>query len=113
MQAKPKTVGYNFPTLKDIVPFLEPTASGITASWARNAARKYGCFITAGYPEKSGDEEGEFYNSAITVNPEGETVAHYRKTFLYETDERWALEGSGFYSGEIPKLGKAAIGICE
>lgn len=56
----------------------------------------------------------EYYNSAITVNPEGETIANYRKTFLYYTDETWALEGQdGFYGGEIDGLGKVAMGICE
>ncbi|KAF3063953.1 hypothetical protein GL218_02179 [Daldinia childiae] len=33
----------------------------------------------------------EYYNSAIVVNGEGETIGNYRKSFLYYTDETWAL----------------------
>lgn len=56
----------------------------------------------------------EYYNSAIVVNAEGETIANYRKSFLYYTDETWALEGpDGFYDGEIDGLGNTAMGICK
>ncbi|KAL6836231.1 hypothetical protein J3E69DRAFT_373354 [Trichoderma sp. SZMC 28015] len=55
----------------------------------------------------------EYYNSAIVVNGDGETIANYRKYFLYYTDESWALEGNrGFYDGYIPGLGNTSIGIC-
>lgn len=55
----------------------------------------------------------EYYNSAITVNADGETVANYRKSFLYVTDETWALEGpNGFYDDDIEGLGRVAMGIC-
>lgn len=48
------------------------------------------------------------------VNGDGETIANYRKSFLYYTDETWALEGNrGFYDGFIPGLGNTSIGICE
>ena len=30
------------------------------------------------------------YNSTITISPKGDTLAHYRKTHLYYTDETWA-----------------------
>jgi len=75
--------------------------------------------VTVGYPEKVDVSEiwpasPEYYNSAITVNADGETIANYRKTFLYCRDETWALEGlDGFYDGEIPGLGNVAIGICK
>ncbi|KAF4632359.1 hypothetical protein G7Y89_g5769 [Cudoniella acicularis] len=110
--------GYNFRSLQHITPFLEPTAAGITSLWARTTALKYNCVVTAGYPEKvdvraKWPAGPEYYNSAITVNQEGETVANYRKCFLYYTDETWALEGpDGFYSGEIDGLGKVVMGIC-
>ncbi|KAJ0372588.1 hypothetical protein COL154_000321 [Colletotrichum chrysophilum] len=74
-------------------------------------------FSVAGYPEKA-DVSGswptgpEYYNSAIVVNEEGETIANYRKSFLYYTDESWALEGDGFFEGFIPGLGHTSIGIC-
>ncbi|KAJ6782562.1 hypothetical protein PWT90_04554 [Aphanocladium album] len=109
--------GYNFKSLQDISPFLEPSGSGITSLWARTMALRYNCVVTAGYPEKvdvspKWPTGPEYYNSAIVVNADGETIANYRKSFLYYTDESWALEGKGFYKGFIPGLGNTAIGIC-
>lgn len=48
------------------------------------------------------------------VNGDGETVANYRKSFLYMIDESWALEGrNGFFGGHIEGLGDTAMGICK
>lgn len=74
--------------------------------------------MTAGYPEKVDvshrwPASPEYYNSAITVSAEGETIANYRKSFLYYTDETWALEGDGFFHGPIEGLGNVAMGICK
>ncbi len=55
----------------------------------------------------------EYYNSAILINNDGETVANYRKKFLYYTDETWALEGrNDFFAKKLPGLGRTAMGIC-
>ncbi|KAL7818703.1 hypothetical protein V8C44DRAFT_174713 [Trichoderma aethiopicum] len=108
--------GYNFKSLQDISPFLEPSGSGISALWARTMALKYNCTVLVGYPEKVDVSPNwptgpEYYNSAIVVNGDGETIANYRKSFLYYTDESWALEGNrGFYDGYIPGLGNTSIG---
>lgn len=82
-------------------------------------ALKYNCNVSVGYPEKV-DVSGkwptgpEYYNSNIVVNGDGETIANYRKSFLYHTDQTWALEGQGgFYDGWIPGLGNTSIGICK
>ncbi|KAM0275778.1 hypothetical protein ACHAQH_007401 [Verticillium albo-atrum] len=110
--------GYNFKSLEHIAPYLEPSGSGITALWARTTALKYNCVVAAGYPEKVDPSPKwptgpEYYNSAIIVNGDGETVANYRKSFLYYTDETWALEGdTGFFEGYIPGLGHTSMGIC-
>ncbi|KAF9881197.1 hypothetical protein CkaCkLH20_01347 [Colletotrichum karsti] len=110
--------GYNFKSLQQISPFLEPSGSGITSLWARTTALKYNCNVVVGYPEKVDVSSQwptgpEYYNSAIVVNGDGETIANYRKSFLYYTDETWALEGNqGFYEGWIPGLGNTSIGIC-
>ncbi len=75
--------------------------------------------MTVGYPEKvdvspKWPTGPEYYNSAIVVNGDGETIANYRKSFLYYTDETWALEGNrGFYDGFLPGLGNTSIGICK
>ncbi|KAI1658933.1 carbon-nitrogen hydrolase [Daldinia decipiens] len=112
--------GYNFKSLQQISPFLEPQGSGVTALWARTVALKYNCVTIVGYPEscdvKAKWPTGpEYYNSAIVVNGEGETIGNYRKSFLYYTDETWALEGGeGFWQGTIPGLGNrnTSLGIC-
>ncbi|KAK7751659.1 hypothetical protein SLS62_006319 [Diatrype stigma] len=110
--------GYNFKSLQEISPFLEPSRSGITSLWARTTALKYNCVVAAGYPEKvdvsnNWPTSPEYYNSLIVVNDEGETIANYRKTHLYYTDETWALENpKGFYQGWIPGIGPTAMGIC-
>lgn len=63
--------------------------------------------------EESSDPP-EYYNSVIAMNNSGDTIAHYRKTFLYYTDDTWALEGrEGFYGGIIPGLGTTSMGICR
>jgi protein N-terminal amidase len=91
---------------------LEPTGSGTTSLWARITALKYNCVVCVGYPEKVETERWQYYNSAMIVNKNGETVANYRKTFLYPRDETWALEGPDeFFDGTIPGLGYTAMGI--
>jgi predicted amidohydrolase len=111
--------GYNFKSLQQISPFLEPSGSGISALWARTTALKYDCNVLVGYPEKvdvfkQWPTPPEYYNSAILINGDGETIANYRKSFLYAIDETWALEGKPhFFSDYIPGLGHTAIGICK
>lgn len=111
--------GYNFRSLSEITPFLEPSGSGISALWARTTALKHNCHVVVGYPEKvdvaqKWPASPEFYNSAIIVSKDGETIANYRKSFLYAVDETWALEGQdGFFEGYIDGLGDVAMGICK
>ncbi|KAI1458499.1 carbon-nitrogen hydrolase [Annulohypoxylon moriforme] len=110
--------GYNFRSLRDISPFLEPTGAGISSVWARTTALKYNCTTIVGYPEKMDvsrqwPTSPEYYNSALMVNQDGDTIGNYRKTHLYYTDETWALEGSGFFTGRLPGVkGNVAMGIC-
>lgn len=103
--------GRNFQSLEHIMPCLEPQSAGITALWARVVALKYSCDIIVGYPEKVNETSHEHYNSAIMINADGDTIANYRKSFLYGADERWAQEsnefyaeagGDRFYAGTVP-----------
>ncbi|KFZ01427.1 hypothetical protein V501_10003 [Pseudogymnoascus sp. VKM F-4519 (FW-2642)] len=110
--------GYNFKSLHDIAPFLEPTTSGPSADWARATARRLNCTVVVGYPETvdvsaKWPTSPEYYNAAVAVSASGATLANYRKSFLYYTDETWALEGpDGFFQGEFEGLGDVAMGIC-
>ncbi|KAK5065267.1 hypothetical protein LTR84_001105 [Exophiala bonariae] len=123
--------GYNHPSLQAIAPFLEPTAAGPSTKWAARTAKRLKCTVAVGYPEaaEGGNfntvfdrhitaEEGSIaYNSLVFVSSTGDVVAHYRKSFLYYTDETWAQEGQGFWAGVLPVGGngqqmKAVAGIC-
>lgn len=120
--------GYNFHSLEEITPFLEPTTSGISTQWAIQVARHYTCHVTIGYPELAIHETPRTqYNSTVTVSPTGAVLCNYRKSFLYYTDETWASEGPGsrshnladptspdapFQCKDIGELGKVTMGIC-
>ena len=71
-----------------------------------------------GYPEKVDVSEAwpaspEYYNSALVVDGSGDIVGNYRKSFLYYTDETWALEEAfSAFQRTIPGLGNVALGIC-
>lgn len=71
-----------------------------------------------GYPEQAfsttkEDGSADLFNSVIIVDGDGEIFGNYRKQHLYYTDETWAEEGTGgFYSGHLPRIGQAALGIC-
>ncbi|PSN70996.1 N-terminal asparagine amidohydrolase-like protein [Corynespora cassiicola Philippines] len=105
--------GYNFQSLQEITPYLEPTTSGISTQWAIQVALHYKCHVTVGYPEITTTEPKTQYNSTVTVSPTGVVLNNYRKTFLYYTDETWSSEGpSRFFSGPLGSLGKVTLGIC-
>ncbi|KAL5866318.1 hypothetical protein ACKVWH_011568 [Pyricularia oryzae] len=107
--------GYDFESLEEIQPYLEPKGSGISALWARTTALKYDCKVALGYPESSTDWSGpvRHFNSLLLVNEDGETLANYRKQHLYYTDETWCKEGTGgFFQGEVDGIGQTAMGIC-
>ncbi|PLB53684.1 carbon-nitrogen hydrolase [Aspergillus steynii IBT 23096] len=96
-------LGYNFPSLEAIRPYLEPTGQGASANWARDVAKRYRCKVCVGYPEIEtrpgsqdgvNDEQETCYNSLLVVDETGEVLVNYRKTFLYYTDETWAEEGT-------------------
>ncbi|GAM86724.1 hypothetical protein ANO11243_047430 [Dothideomycetidae sp. 11243] len=107
--------GYNFPSLQAITPYLEPTAAGPSTIWAQNTAARLDCHVCIGYPEACTVEPGTNYNSQVIVSPVGAVVTHYRKSFLYYTDETWAAEGQGFAAAVIPAFGifeTVVTGIC-
>lgn len=87
-----------------IKPYLEPSGTGPSASWARETAKRLQCKVCVGYPEiesaSPDTEQVKYYNSLLVVDEDGKVIHNYRKSFLYFTDETWAAEGSverGFY----------------
>jgi len=128
--------GYNFPDLEAIKPYLEPTAAGPSTHWAIATAQREKCAVLVGYPEIHTDAiDGTTtnYNATVTVSPDGTVLNHYRKSFLYYTDETWASEGPGpsststttidtdhdpeqqqqpFFIGPLGTMGTVGHGIC-
>lgn len=81
--------GYNFSSSQHINPFLEDKNSGVSYFLARELSQKYGCTTIIGYPEVS---RGKTFNSALVVDETGQVIYNYRKTHLYETDEKWGCK---------------------
>lgn len=52
------------------------------------------------------------YNSAALIAPDGSLLHVFRKHFLFETDEKWAVQGSGFQALHLPALGTVCVAIC-
>lgn len=60
-----------------------------------------------------GKTKGVGYNSALLVDPSGALVGNYRKSFLYDADRPWCVEGAGFRYYDLPQpLGRTVIGVC-
>ncbi|KAL6712784.1 hypothetical protein ACLMJK_009625 [Lecanora helva] len=105
-------LGYNYPSLSAIAPYLEPTSQGLSTRWAKETAARFSCVVTRvvdeespqiGYAElatptptssaprtSDAEEEVVAHNSCVTVASDGSVLAHYRKTHLFMTDETWA-----------------------
>jgi protein N-terminal amidase len=105
-------------SLAAIGPYLEPTACGPSTQWAQKQAMDFQIAVAVGYPERDvSSPERKAYNSLVFVDKTGAVVANTRKSFLYYTDETWASEGQGFFSGELylgPLSEKRTVtaGIC-
>jgi predicted amidohydrolase len=56
-------------------------------------------------------QEEQYYNSLLMVDPSGALCVTYKKHFLYEQDEHWALEGPSFVSLPLPPFGTLGFGM--
>lgn len=56
-------------------------------------------------------EDGNTYNTAIAVSPEGEIVARYRKLFPWRPFET-TTPGDSFVTFDIPGRGRVGLAIC-
>ncbi|RCK54756.1 Protein N-terminal amidase [Candida viswanathii] len=79
--------GYNFSDPAHIKPYLESTTKyGPSLSLAQEISQQFKCLTFIGYPETSDETT---YNSCAVFDGSGDLIYNYRKTFLYETDEKW------------------------
>lgn len=62
--------GYNFSSVGEIEPHLEPSGAGATSVWARTVAMKYGCTVVCPYAEKTmGGSVSKNPDSAVSMSP--------------------------------------------
>jgi predicted amidohydrolase len=98
--------GYNIGA--EAVRRLAEPADGPAAARAAAIASEHGLALLYGYPEAGAD--GQVYNAALLVGPDGRRLANHRKTHLFGPDERDA-----FAPGEGPptvaELGGLRLGI--
>ena len=98
--------GYN---IGDAVVDLAETSDGQAAQRATNIAREANIALLYGYPEQSGKN---VYNAAILIDQNGQTLANYRKTHLYDGYENRSFQpGDSLVLVELEGL-KIGILIC-
>ncbi|KAK6201092.1 carbon-nitrogen hydrolase [Scheffersomyces amazonensis] len=97
--------GYNFKDKDHIqtsLDSLQNIQSGKSIKFGQELSKLYNCFTIIGYPEKF--QGSTIYNSAVLISPIGTILHNYRKTFLYETDEKWGCS-------ENPQRGFKSIDV--
>ena len=123
--------GYCFDDVADVSRVAE-TDDGPTVRWCAKHAVRLGCTVLCGYPRRvpgakipnEGVAEAvadagadALYNALVAVGPDGNTLTHYHKSFLYVVDKTWADEGSGFVCVDVPvrraPLGGEGGGVAE
>lgn len=52
------------------------------------------------------------YNAALLVDEKGALIHIARKHFAFDDDKRWSIEGPGFQTVHIPRLGKVCLAVC-
>ncbi|WGX96779.1 nitrilase-related carbon-nitrogen hydrolase [Nocardioides sp. L-11A] len=96
----------------------EALTDGPTATFAREAARRFDLFVHASLYERADDGGALGYNTAILVDPSGAIVGRTRKLHIPVTDGYY--EDTYFRPGpaddphpvyEIPRLGGCRIGL--
>lgn len=73
-------------------------------------ARRYGCWLLPGSLYELSD--GQLYNTAVVISPEGEIVAKYRKVFPWYPFEAEFTPGEEFCVFDVPDIGRFGISIC-
>ncbi|MEM8610311.1 MAG: nitrilase-related carbon-nitrogen hydrolase [Myxococcota bacterium] len=82
--------GYFFRSIDDAASVAEPVPDGPTTKRIQQWAAESGATCVAGLPELG--EDGQRYNSAVVVRPDGSTET-YRKVHLFYREKDWAASG--------------------
>lgn len=82
--------GYSFHSTNDINPYITTTENSKSFKFAQRVSNLFNCYTILGYPEEHiSNETTNWYNSAMVVDPQGELIFNYRKSFLYDTEYEW------------------------
>jgi len=76
----------------------------------REAARKHNIWLIPGSIFERRD--GQVFNTAPVINPDGEVIARYNKQFPFYPYEQGVSRGDKFVVFEIPGVGKIGLIIC-
>jgi predicted amidohydrolase len=77
----------------------------------REQARRYGLWLIPGSMfERAPD--GQIYNTAAVIDPEGRVVARYRKMFPFRPYETEVSAGTDFCVFDVPSVGRFGLSIC-
>ncbi len=103
------TSGYLFNNLDEVKSMSEDAKTGKTAQLFLDLAIRKNTSYVVGFAEV---ENGEFYNSSMLVNPDG-NIYIYRKTHLFYEEKKWFKPGnSGFKVFEAKGGVKVGLMIC-
>ncbi|WP_240770290.1 carbon-nitrogen hydrolase family protein [Nocardioides sp. GY 10127] len=76
----------------------------------REVARRLGVWLLPGSLCERG-EDGELFNTAVLLSPDGELVASYRKIFPWRPYEPFT-PGDRFVVADLPGVGRVGLSIC-
>jgi len=76
----------------------------------KQRAKLYKCYIALGIVETD-LIENIFYNSALLINPEGQEISRFRKSYLWHFDSYWFCAGEQYPVVET-EFGKVGMFIC-
>jgi len=77
----------------------------------KQRAKLYKCYIALGIVETD-LTKNILYNSALLINPEGQEIIRFRKSYLWHFDSRWFCAGDQYPVFET-EFGKVGMFICS
>lgn len=95
--------------VKNSLEFQKSTLELITE--VKQRAKLYKCYIALGIVETD-LIKNIFYNSALLINPEGQEIGRFRKSYLWHFDSRWFCAGEQ-YPVIKTEFGKIGMFICS
>jgi len=94
--------------VKNPLEFQKSTLELITE--VKQRAKLYKCYIALGIVETD-LTENILYNSALLINPEGQEISRFRKSYLWHFDSHWFCAGEQYPVIET-EFGKVGMFIC-